>query len=331
MTVSTVHGRWIRTESEQGVMNKTDLIRYWKLQLRTTIPRLLGFYILIPLVLLKLLAKPIGDAVLRSDAACFRILLAALAAVGLNWYVYYLIRKKRPSLLVFAFGALFLLIVTAIEHETFESTYYLRSTLAVIGGFLLVAFLFLFSFWCAGRRNKFAHSTAVVIWVILFLLLVIMAYEAAKDIENELVTVDTWITIVSLVIFILAAFIPLFLSSHRRKASRNRKIGLTEGKIVQIIGETELDNEDRLVTRNHCRVEYAVDNVPYETKAAISRFTTRWYGRKNFIGLKVPVYYDPDNPADTYVKKIDKHIFDQLVNSPDPGGAGSGDLRSPRP
>ena len=124
-------------------MNKTDLIRYWKLQLRTTIPRLLGFYILIPLVLLKLLAKPIGDAVLRSDAACFRILLAALAAVGLNWYVYYLIRKKRPSLLVFAFGALFLLIVTAIEHETFESTYYLRSTLAVIGGFLLVAFLFL--------------------------------------------------------------------------------------------------------------------------------------------------------------------------------------------
>ena len=300
-------------------MNKTDLIRYWKLQLRTTIPRLLVFYLLIPFILLKLLAKPIGDAVLRSDAACFWILLAALALVGLNWLVYYLVRKKRPSLLVFAFGALILLIVTAIEHETYPSTYYLRSTLAVTGGFLLVAFLFLFSFWCATRRNKFAHSTAIVIWVILFLLLVIMAYEAAKDIENKLVTVDTWITIVSLVIFILAACIPWFLSVHRRNAARKRKDGLTEGKIVQIIGETTLDNEDRLSTKNYCRIAYSADGVPYEAKAEISRFTTRWYGRKNFIGLKVPVYYDPEKPAETYIKKIDRHVFDQLAESPDAG------------
>ena len=72
------------------------------------------FYTLAPLLLLGFLAGPVQDAVRASDAAAWWILLATLGAVGLNWYVYYLLHRKRPSLLVFAHGVLCLLIVSVI-------------------------------------------------------------------------------------------------------------------------------------------------------------------------------------------------------------------------
>ena len=307
-------------------MNKTDFLLFWKHHLRTTVPRVLFFYILLPFMVLMSLAEPIRGAVLRSDTAAFWILPAAALAVGLNWYIYSAVRKKRPSLLVYAYGALCLLIVTAVTHGAYPSDHRMTSTLAVIGGFLLIGCLFLFSYWLASRpgRTKFAHGAAVVIWVILFLILAAMVYDAARDIETGLVSVDTWITFAGILLFILAACAPWILSSRRKAAARNRKAGLTEGRIVQIIGETRLDRDDDLVTRNHCRVQYTVDHVSYEARAPISRFTTRRFGRKNFIGLKVPVYYDPENPADTYIKKIDKHIFDQLVTGPDAGSGSAG-------
>ena len=78
---------------------------------------------------------------------------------------------------------------------------------------------FLFSLWCASpRRSKLAHSTAVVIWVILGLTLCLMIFQVARDIEVRCVSLDTWINIGSAVLFILAFNMPWILSARRRSA-----------------------------------------------------------------------------------------------------------------
>lgn len=299
-------------------MNKTDFLLFWKHHLRTTVPRVLFFYILLPFMVLMSLAEPIRGAVLRSDTAAFWILPAAALAVGLNWYIYSAVRKKRPSLLVYAYGALCLLIVTAVTHGAYPSDHRMTSTLAVIGGFLLIGCLFLFSYWLASRpgRTKFAHGAAVVIWVILFLILAAMVYDAARDIETGLVSVDTWITFAGILLFILAACAPWILSSRRKAAARNRKAGLTEGRIVQIIGETHLDLDDDPVTQKHARIQYTVDGVPYETRAGITRYAIWKFGKAAFIGRKVPVSYDPADPASAVVSRIDRHFFDNNPEQP---------------
>ena len=295
--------------------DQPDLPRSLKARLLRTIPKGLFFYVIVPSLVLWLLARPIGTAVRGSGSAVYWIFLASLCVVGLNWFVYRNIHGKRPSLLVFAHGILCLLVVAIIEQESLPSNDPLRSTLAVLVGYLAIACLLLFSFWLASRRTKFTVSVAVVIWVILLIVFCAMVYQVFREIEVRTVTVDTWIGIGSSVLLLLGAFSPFILSAVRRSASRRRKNFLAEGRIVQIIGETHLDLDQDLVTLHHARIEYSVDDVPYETRTDISRATLRRFGRDAFVGRTIPVFYDPANPADAWVKKLDRHFFKD--NPPD--------------
>ena len=273
----------------------------------------LFFYVLVPVLLLWLLAPVAGEAARRSDPAVFLILFAALGIVCLNWFLYSVFRGKRPSLLVFAHGALCLLIVLIVLSEALPSDHRLKSTLAVIGGHLGMASAFLFSLWCASpRRSKLAHSTAIVIWVFLGLTLCCMVFQVLRDIEVRCVSLDTWINIGSTIVFIAVFNLPWILAVRRRSASRRRAACLAEGRIVQIVGETHLDRDGDLVTLHHARVQYTVNDVPYETRAGISLYAIRKFGRKAFIGRMIPVYYDPADPAYAYTDRIDRHFFDQV-------------------
>lgn len=280
-----------------------------------TIAKGLLFYMLVPLAVFLLLAGPVGSIVRGSSSAVLWVLLAGLGAVVLNWLVYTAVRRKRPSLLVLANGGLCLMVVLVIGFEALPTDHTLRSTLAVIGGYLTLAALYSFSLWCAApQRNKAAHSTAIVIWVILFLFLCGMVYQHLREIEVGTVSVDTWIGIASFFAFILILCLPRILASRRRKAAFERLTAVAEGRIVQIIGETHLDLDDDPVTRLHARIQYAVDGRPYETRADIARITVRRFGRAAFVGQSIPVSYDPADPASAFVKKIDRHFFDH----PDP-------------
>ena len=205
----------------------------------------------------------------------------SLVCVGLNWLVYYLVRRKRPSLLVFAFGLFCLLAVAVVEYDALPASAPLASTLAVIGGCLALAGLFLLSYWFAARRSRPAHVIAVGLWIIIGIVL------------------------------IPAVFIHRILSARRGTAFRRRATGLAEGRILQIVGETRLDRDEDLVTDYHARVEYTVNGVSYETRADIAKITMRRFGKKAFVGQKIPVHYDPDSPASAYTDRIDRHFFDQ--------------------
>ena len=291
-------------------MNKTDTLRFLRHHLRHTVPKLLLFYLLLPAGILCLLAQAIRTALQASGAAAYPILLAALAAVGGNWGAYRIIRKKPPSLLVFAHGILCLLAVVVIAHESFPSEDAMTATMAVIGGCLTLAFMLILSFWLASRQAKAAHSAAVVLWVILFLILCAMVLQVARDIESRIVDLDTWVTILGIAGLILGACMPAILASARRKASRNRRTGLTEGRILQMVGETYLDRDDDLATRHYARVRYEVQGTEYETRASIAGVTLRRFGRKAFVGSRIPVFFDPANPADAQADKINRHFFD---------------------
>lgn len=290
-------------------MNKTDTLRFLK-KVTVAAPRILFFYALVPCVLLLLLAEPIRAAALRSDVAACLLPLAALAAAGLNGAVYARLHRKAPPLLIPAYGMLWPLIIVILEYEAFPPVYPLTSTLAVIGGIFVLAALFLLSFWLAARRAKAAHSAAVALWVILFVVFCAMGYQVIRDIESRAAGPDTWISLGTLILMLLAACCPRILSAYRRSASRRRKAGLAEGTIVQIIGETRFDRDDDPVTRNHALIRYTVCGVPCETRADISRFTTRRFGKDAFIGRTVPVHYDPANPGDAYADRITRHLFD---------------------
>ena len=122
-------------------MEKPDMRPSRKKQICVKILKNLILYGLVPFAVFWILAQPVGDAVRASDPAIFLILLAALGAVGLNWLAYSAVRKKRPSTLVFAFGALCVLILLVVEYEALPVTNNLTSILAVIGGMLSLAFL----------------------------------------------------------------------------------------------------------------------------------------------------------------------------------------------
>lgn len=291
-------------------MNKQDIMAVVK-KILAALPRILGFYILIPLIVFLLLARPIAGAVRASEAACWWILLAAAAVIGLNWYIYYRIHHKAPPLIVFAHGILCLTITVFIEHDAFPGYIPLTAVLAAVGGYLALAFLFVLSFWFASLHSKAAHSAAVVIWVILFLVTCAMIYQVARDIESNIVDKDTWITVAGVAEMILLALMPKVVSSYRRSADRRRKSARAEGEILQIVGETRFDNFGDLVTDLFVRIRYEVNGVSYETKGRMFKITARYFGRDAFIGKKVTVYYDPANPADTYVKQIDRHIARQ--------------------
>ena len=103
-------------------MNRQDAVNSMKSLFRTVVLKGFLLYALFPLLCLLLLTRPIGNAVRGADSAAFLILLASLVCVGLNWLVYYLVRRKRPSLLVFAFGLFCLLAVAVVEYDTLPAS-----------------------------------------------------------------------------------------------------------------------------------------------------------------------------------------------------------------
>lgn len=292
-------------------MNRQDAVNSMKSLFRTVVLKGFLLYALFPFLCLLFLARPIGNAVRGADSAAFLILLASLVCVGLNWLVYYLIRRKRPSLLVFAFGDFCMLAVAVVEYDALPASAPLASTLAVIGGCLALAGLFLLSYWFAARRSRPAHVIAVGLWIVIGIVAFFMAYQILRDFETRNITRDTWITVVILLALIPAAFIHRILSARRCTAFRSRATGLAEGRILQIVGETRLDRDEDLVTDYHARVEYTVNGVSYETRADIAKITMRRFGKKAFVGQKIPVHYDPDSPASAYTDRIDRHFFDQ--------------------
>ena len=292
-----------------------------------TILKNLLFYVVFPFSGLAFLSGPIGRAACESDPSAFWILFTAFALVCLNWLVYHTVHRKYPSLLVFAHGIFCLLLVLIIEYETLPGylpRYYgLTSTLAMIGGCLALAFLFLLSFWLASRRSKFAHAAAVMIWVMIGLIAVLIAYQAIRDIEGRNVNLSTWISIAILAAIIPAAFSRRILASRRDARMRSRATCVTDGRMIQVIGETHLDRDDDLVTDYHVRVQYAVDGTLYETRTEISKMIMRKYGKKAFVGREIPVRYDPENPEYAFTGKIDREFCKQLrpnFSGEDPDG-----------
>jgi hypothetical protein len=278
---------------------------------RITIPKGLFLYVLFPSLSLWFLARPVHDAVLASGTAVFPILLAVLAAAGLNWLVYALIRRKRPSLLVFSFGLFCVLAVAVIMYDAVPGVDQLSSTLSYICAFLAMAALFLLSYWFVLRRTRPARTAALVLRIILALIFWGMVYQIYRDIESRIMTPDTWITIGFLVIFLLGFNIPRILPWYRRTRLRRRTTGLATGRITRIVGETALDGDDDLVTSFHAFIRYMVQDVPYEIKAGVSRHTLRRYGKESFIGRPVPVYYNPADPAEALAERITRCVLDQ--------------------
>lgn len=270
----------------------------------------LVFYVPVPLVLLSLLARPMQDAVHRSEHSAFLILPAALAVVGLNWLIYRIIRGKRPSLPVFAHGTFCLLIVTVILYEALPGYSAPRPGLAAAAGALTLAFLLLLSFWFAARNTRVSRVIAVGFRIAVGVILFFMAYQIIRDFEIGNVTRETWITLGILIAAILGRNAPQIRSALRRDSSRRRAVCTAEGRIVQIVGETHLDLDDDPVTVNHARVQYTVDETVYETRADISRNTIRKFGKAAFVGQEIPVAYDPADPSKAIVNRIDKHFFD---------------------
>ena len=84
---------------------------------------------------------------------------------------------------------------------------------------------------------------------------------------------------------------------------------MATGKIYQIIGETHLDMDGDPVTLKYALIRYEVDSTEYETRAEITDFALRWFGRKAFVGRTVPVFYNPDNPAGAFADRIDRRFF----------------------
>lgn len=269
------------------------------------------FYALVPALLLVYLARPAGEAVRLSGASAWWILAAALGAVCLNWAVYAAIHRKRPPLPVFAHGAFCLLALLVVACEALPNDAPLRSGMTVIGVSLAMLGLLLVSFWLASFRKKPALAASVLIRVILGAVLCGMAYQIIWDMECRNVTADTWITFGVLVAFILGFNARKIYAAVCRAVSRRRRKGLATGQIVQIIGETSLDLDGDPVTQKIVRVQYEAGGAFYETRTAISGYAVRKFGREAFIGREVPVSYDPENPADAYTDRIDRHFFDQ--------------------
>ena len=292
-------------------MNKSDLLQALKKFFLTVLPRFLLFYALAPALCVIFLGQPIGEAVCRNGMAAWLILLAAAAAVGLNWLVYKARQKKRPSLLVFSHGILCLLITAYIQYEALPTASALRATMAMVCGCFALLFMLVLSHWLASHRgSKGALAIAVGLRIAYGVVLFFALCQILRDFEIRHATGDTWLTIGIVIVMLLAAAAPKLYKAYRRAALHRRATGLATGTLTRIIGETHLDLDDDPVTLFHCTIRYTVDDVPYETHADATRFTLRRYGKENFLGRKIPVFYDPADPASAYVNKIDRHVLD---------------------
>ena len=309
---------------EDTGMNKSDLLRTLKSFFLEKLPKALLFYILAPLLCVIFLSGPIGEAACRSETAAFLILLAALAAVILNWLVYTARHRKRPSTLVFSYGVLCLLIAAYMEHEAVPADGALSATLAIICGSLMMIFFLVLSHWFASRRHsKASLAIAVGLRIAFGVVLFLMACQVFRDFEIRRVSRETWITVAILIALLLAAAAPRLLSVIRRSLLRRRATAQTEGTITRIIVETHLDLDDDPVTLFHCAIQYTVDDHPYETRASVTRHILRRYGKENFIGRKIPVFYVPSDPSKAFMNRIDRHVLDIPED-----GNGSGGLAS---
>ena len=292
-------------------MNKSDLLRALKKFFLTVFPRFLLFYALAPALCIIFLRRPIGEAACHSGTAAFLILLAALAAVILNWLVYKAVQKKRPSLLVFSHGILCLLITAYIQYEALPTATTLFATLAMVCGTLALLYMLVLSRWFASfRGSKASLALAVGLRIIFGVVLFFVLWQILRDIETSHATRDTWLTLGSLILMLLSAAAPRLHSAYRIHTLHRRATGLATGTLTRIIGETHLDLDDDPVTLFHCTIQYTVNDVPYETHADATRFILRKYGKENFLGRKIPVFYDPTDPVSAYVNQIDKHVLD---------------------
>ena len=293
-------------------MNRSDMIRSLKSFFRLLLQKTLPLYVLAPAVCLYFLRRPIGNAVRDSGSAAYLILLAALAAVCVNWLVYAALHRKQPSLLVYAWGVFCILLVHLVEYTSLPAYTPLASGLAIVGGCLVFVFLFLLSFWLSARNTRLSRVIAVGLWIAIGVIAFFMLTQILRDIEIKKVTSDTWFTLLILIALIPAAFAYKIRSAFRRASFRRRATGLAAGCIVQLIGETRLDLDQDPVTDYHARIQYTVDDVLYETRAEIYKLTMRWLGKKALVGQEIAVHYDPANPGDAYADRIDRHFLDGL-------------------
>ena len=233
--------------------------------------------------------------------------------------------RKQLLPLLCALGALCLAIADFAWYFSLHAADPLASALATVGGCLILVFLFLLSYWFAARPSKAAHVFAVGLWIIIGALAFFMLSGVIRDFEIRRVTGDTWITVGILAALIPAAFFHRIRAAHRRKAFRRRASGLAEGVITQLIGETRLDRDGEPVTSYHALVDYEVDGAAYETRADIYKFTLRLLGRDRLAGRKIPVHYDPADPAAAYTERINRHFLDGLSDEPAPAGGAESD------
>ena len=188
----------------------------------------------------------------------------------------------------------------------------------MVCGSLALLFMLVLSHWFASfRGSKAALALAVGLRIVFGVVLFLVLCQIIRDIEIRHATRDTWLTIGVLILMLLAAAAPRLRSAYRVHTLHHRATGLATGTLTRIIGETHLDLDDDPVTLFHCTIQYTVDDVPYETHADATRFTLRKYGKENFLGRKIPVYYDPADPASAYVNKIDRHVLDYPKDEPE--------------
>lgn len=225
--------------------------------------------------------------------------------------------RKQPGLLACALGVFCLAVIDCAVYFSLPASDPLASTLAMIGGGLILAHLFLFSYWLAARPSKPAHVIAVGLWIVIGVLAFFMLAGVIRDFEIRQVNRDTWITMVILAALIPAAFFRRIRKTCRRRAFRKRTAGLTAGVITRFLGETRLDLDGDPVTNYHALIAYTVDGIAYETRADIYKFTLRLLGKDTLIGQEIPVHYDPADPACAYADRINRHFLDQQKKEED--------------
>lgn len=304
-------GRKPGTKQESVLMNRMDTSPAPQTPQWLAVLKKLVIYAVVPLLLMIFLTGPIIGAVRRNPSSAFLILAAFACAVGLNWLAYFAVNKKCPSQLIVAYGALLLTIVAFIAYTALPGYDERAVILSYIGACLGLAALVLASFWCASSRSRAAHVVAVGIWIVLGLVFVGAGYQVIRDFESNCVSRDTLITLGILIGLAVGLCVPRIVSAFRRAALRRRRTCQTTGQIVQIVGETHLDRDGDPITNRLVRVAYTVNDTAYEIRTTISPFTVWKYGKKALAGRELPVFYDPDNPANAFAERIDRHIMEQ--------------------
>ena len=235
-------------------MGRSGTARFLKSVFRVETLKNLLIYILVPFLCLGFLAQPIGNAVRGSAAAAFLIPAAALGLVALNWYIHTVVRRERPTLLVYAHGVFCVLVTAAIAYAALPGYTEQASTLAVIVGCLTLVSLFLFSFHLASRRSRPAHAFAVLLWLVIGTIAFFMAYRIFEDVRIRRVNQDTWITALVLLALIPVPFARRIRYAVRLAAAQRSASCPAAGRITQVVGETFLDRDGDPFTHYAARI-----------------------------------------------------------------------------